>query len=343
MLISEYLNYVNESGEPLGHGKKVLNEVIELVQNKYTVSCAASEAYKPNEFRGRYKKLNSIPNRIGSTELNKRIFANIRETLRDTDENVLWFTNVEWRLLAYLGIKPVRKSIVITVYRDILSDIENGKSKLKRMKALLIKKGLKKVKLVIVTNPNLRIHDNQIYLPDYYYGEKYAALRNIEKKERILCVGSMRKSKDLRGVVKNFNDTDIPVWIVGNFEDKAELAHLKASAGKNFHIEDRVLEYDEYYRMIAESRFTIMPYDMNFYKDATSGILLETMFLNSIPIAPQRLLTYNSVDGIGYMNISDLPKKYDELLKRGKKVLNFSEKYRKDIIFEELNEKLQNL
>lgn len=343
MLISEYLNYVNESGEPLGHGKKVLNEAIELVQNKYPVSCTASEAYKPSKFKGQYKKLDAIPNRLGSAKLNERIFTNIRETLNDSTENVVWFTNVEWRLLAYLGIKPTRKSIVITVYRDILSDILNGKARLKSVKAFLIKRGLRKIKLVIVTNPNLKIHENQVYLPDYYYSEKYVALRNVEKRERILCVGSMRKSKDLRGVLKAFNGTDIPVWIVGNFEDKNELEYLKANAGKNFHLEDRVLEYDEYYRMIAESRFTIMPYDMSFYKDATSGILLETMFLNSIPIAPQRLLTYNSVDGIGYVNISELPNKYDELLERGKMVVNSSEEYEEEIIFKKLNDKLQNL
>jgi hypothetical protein len=135
----------------------------------------------------------------------------------------------------------------------------------------------------------------------------------------------MRSSKDLRGILAAFNDTDIPVWIVGNFENKSEYEYLKSHAVNNFHIENRALDYDEYYRLIAESRFLIMPYDMSFCKDATSGILLKNIFLNSIPIAPLKLLAYNSVSGIGYERLTDLPKTYLALLEFGEKVENHPE------------------
>ena len=45
--VVEYLNYVNERGEDIGHGKKVLREAVELLGDDLEVHCIASRAYCP--------------------------------------------------------------------------------------------------------------------------------------------------------------------------------------------------------------------------------------------------------------------------------------------------------
>lgn len=45
---------------------------------------------------------------------------------------------------------------------------------------------------------------------------------------------------------------------------------------------------------------------MDCYKGATSGVLLESIFLKSIPVAPQKLLDYNGINGIGYGDLEEI-------------------------------------
>jgi hypothetical protein len=45
---------------------------------------------------------------------------------------------------------------------------------------------------------------------------------------------------------------------------------------------------------------------MEQYGCRTSGVLIESMFLHTIPIAPRKLLEANGIQGIGYDNIEEL-------------------------------------
>lgn len=314
ILLAEYLNYVNGDGKPIGHGKKVLQEAMQVLHGNVTcVVC--SNAYLPENVDGSIavSRIEEICQQKAGKKLNLKILQNIKQSFKQSNAEVLWFTNTEWRLLAYLAFVNRRKKIVVTCYRDIVKDIAESRAKLKGIKLFLVRRGLKRADLVVVTNKHLRISEKQVFVPDYIYNEFYEQYTGMEKKNRIICVGAMRDSKDLRGVVSLFRDTDVEVMIIGGFSDKKEYEWLKNHKADNITIEDRIVPYDEYYRLIAESKFVIIPYKMEAYTMATSGILQEAMFLHTMPIAPRELLNYNSVNGIGYDKLSDIPGNWGQL------------------------------
>lgn len=345
IILVEYLNYINCDGHAIGHGKKVLSEAARILAPDIDAIICSKE-YTPQLCKLNRNKVSFI-SAIHSNKdiLNKKIFLNIKavfDVVRNKNE-IIWFTNTEWRLFAFLSFYSSKSKIVVTCYRDTVYDIKNSNSKFKYLKLFLVKKGIKKVDFVIITNPNLRISDKQIFVPDYVYTDFYKKYQNIKKKDQIICVGAMRASKDLRGVIKHFNGTDIPVYIIGGFADKKEYEWLSEHKGDNIIIEDRIVPYDEYYQLIAESKFVIVPYKMNSYHLATSGILQETIFLKAIPIAPYSLLQYNGIDGIGYTNIEELPNNLNELKCRSKTISQNTDVYEEFNIKRKLIEMFQKL
>lgn len=319
----EYLNYVNKDGKPIGHGKKVLSEAGKMFEAD-EVRMICSDAYRSDFMKEAKRcevKLPEISQKETGIKLNEAVFRNIIKTFSVAEkEEILWFTNTEWRLFAILPFVAKNKKVVVTCYRDVISDICNSNARLKQLKLHLVKRGVERADLIVVTNQHLSLSDNQIFVPDYMYTEFYKKYDTIKKGNRVLCVGAMRESKDLRGVVKLFSNSDIPVYIVGGFSDKQEYSWLVTHKTENITIEDRIVPYDEYYRLIAESKYVIIPYKMEAYDMATSGILQETMFLKSIPIAPRKLLEFNGISGIGYNNLSEIPIDMDTLNQQAKKV-----------------------
>ena len=202
-------------------------------------------------------------------------------------------------------------------------------------------KSLDKISLYVITNPALKLFDNQITIPDYYYSEKYDAYSEVVKKEQIACLGAMRGTKDLMGVVKRFNGTGIKVLIAGDFMDKEELKTIEDIADSNIIIKDAVLSFEEYYELIAESKYVILPYKLERYENATSGILLESLFLRSVPIAPKWLLENNKIAGIGYDKLEDLPSGIEAFDMLSKEIDFNIDEYRVETISDKLNVAIQ--
>ena len=338
----EYLNYVNENKADIGHGRKVLSDTFKMLSPMYDVVTISSEVYS-KDISGLKKNI-----RIISQHTNGRIkvllkkLGNIISSFMIAKDSIMWFTNVEWTLLAFMAIYKPKVPIVLTLYRNVVADMDLPGTKFKTLKKHLVKKGLSKADLLVVTNPNLLLANNQIHIPDYYYDDTYEKYQGNEKDTYVVCLGAMRSSKDLRGVVEHFSNTDINVKIIGHFSDKNEYGYLQSHRGKNIEIVDQKLPYDSYYDILSKAEFSIMPYDMKCYKEATSGILLESIFLNTIPIAPSEILKENMIDGIGYSNINELPTKYNVLHERGLNVKNNTKPYElaylRSILFEKLNE-----
>lgn len=328
----EYLNYTSAERATIGHGKKVLQQMAELLSEEYTVECMCSALYLPDGFTQARQTLDVI-SQEGKTikEINSAVFRNLRACGGHLPESeIIWFTNSDWHLMAFLPFLRTRAKIVVTAYRDIRKDVATSKSKLAFLKKALVEKGIKKTDLFAVSNRNLQLSNNQVFIPDYFFDETYESYLSETKIDRVLCVGAMRKSKDLDGLIARFRESDVPVYIVGGFQDKDWLKQLKKQSTSNIRIEDRIVPYDEYYHLIGESRFTIMPYNMDIYETATSGILQEAIFLGSVPIAPEKLLQYNCVRGIGYHAVSELPNSLDALKKLSKSVDNCLEEYKKN-------------
>ena len=57
---------------------------------------------------------------------------------------------------------------------------------------------------------------------------------------------------------------------------------------------------------ISSAKYSILPYDMNQYINRTSGVLLESIYVGTIPIAPRSLLEHNKLPGIKYDSLNEL-------------------------------------
>ncbi|WP_026523797.1 hypothetical protein [Butyrivibrio sp. MB2005] len=337
--IAEYINLENENSEPVGHAPKVLEESAELLKNKYNITVFCSDSiskdlipeYEVVSVEGNYHKGNKALMFISRWKNLNKIFSTAKYY------DIIWFTNIDWVLYLYLALKrEKRPSILVTLYRDILDDMKSYSSPLRRMLGRICMRAVNDVSLYVVTNPSLKLFDNQITLPDFYYSEKYEKYKDVKKKGQMVCLGAMRGTKDLEGIVRHFSGTGSKLYIAGDFMDKDEYKSLKAIAGENITIEDRVLPFDEYYSCIAESKYTLLPYKKERYENATSGILLECIFLNSIPIAPDWLLSNNKISGIGYSRISELPTSVEGLNKLAENYHTDLDAYRKENIQDRL-------
>ena len=119
----------------------------------------------------------------------------------------------------------------------------------------------------------------------------------------------MNPYKKLEELVEVFNDLDYPLEIAGYFFDRDRAARLKQRVKDNIFIDDRILDDVEYYEKLGSARYAVLPYDMEQYKNRTSGILLECAFLGVVPIAPHELLKENGLKGIGYTSIEEIGEK----------------------------------
>ena len=66
----------------------------------------------------------------------------------------------------------------------------------------------------------------------------------------------------------------------------SEESGIDVHNGKNFEIRNikNILSSEEYDNMMEESNYILLPYDSFFYKNSTSGIFVETIFANKIPL-----------------------------------------------------------
>lgn len=308
--IVDYIGYCDLTGEPVGHPVKVINETIELVLPFERILVAASS-----------KHLEKVKNRdkIDTTRLNFSIcvFSNKKilnlvhkwDNLAkafNKDTGKVWFINVDFSLFLYLFLHPNRNDIsVITLCYNPIAHSTGWRRR-------IVTSVLKRAFLVVVTNSNFLsfIPGNTIYVPDYYYNDElYEKYKSDSKIEQLVCLGTMGETKKLEELVSAFAHDNKKLIIAGNFSQNQlrfdNLMHKKTS---NIDLINKRVSNDEYYHMIANTKYVVLPYDMNLYDERTSGILLETIFLHSVPIAPKELLEYNGIKGIGYDKIDDIPK-----------------------------------
>ena len=343
-LVVEYLNYIDDDGNAVGHGSKVLGETRVLLEGAgYSVSIMSSSAY--NNHGKKTKKLTLFDVHKSSNNLKQhlKVFLNVLKAMHLSKRyDFTWFPDVDWRLLFVLGIFG-NSRMGVTLYRDVFQDLNYPNVRFSKLKVKLVTRGFEKIGMVVKTNPNLIFTQNDLFIPDYYYTDKYEPYINTNKIDEILCLGAMRASKDLRGLLHSFANSKVSVHIIGEFQDKNELRWLLENKSSNIFIEDRSLSYKEYYTLMGMYKYIILPYDMKTYHNATSGILLETMFLRSVPIAPQELLNYNHVQGIGYDDIDKIPSTVAELEHRAMTVKNDISPYMRSQIQDRVSQAINKL
>lgn len=322
LLLVDYYGTCDDRGNPIGHSPKALQEYCDLIEDKYVVGTALSPCLVKaagkrfcEVFKLRYDIQEYGHKGILVRIIDKlKLFYNIRQVLQIKNYDIIWFYRTDFFLFFYFYLKKKSKNkVVALIYHESF-----GQGILGKILNYFYRKGASKFDGLIYTQRGMaNFHPNTIYIPDYYYSkEKYRKYNQIQKKEKVVCPGTMSPYKKLEELIEAFNINGIELEIKGYFFDKERFHNLLKLKKDNIVVEDVILNEEQYYRMIAEARYCILPYDMEQYTNRTSGILQESVFLNTIPIAPAELLNENGIQGIGYEKISDLGTKWGEMTKK---------------------------
>lgn len=306
--IIEYKCIVDNNNMPFGHAEKAIEETLNICKNLgFKTEVAASQDFN--------KASITLPNSIKVNDYTYRSIFKIIENLylatkTSKNEDILfWFVNVDWYLYLFLSIHSFKQKKIATIYKERFDQINGFRGKKFIIGDLLyhfLKKGIKRIDLFFETFYSTNKKSNSIYLPDYMYTDFYIKYRNKKKINRVICPGTINVQKDIKGLISVFKHINYQLLIVGQFVDNSLYEELLKEKSSNIRIENRRLEYEEYYSLIAESTYCIAPYDIRKYNSATSGVIRESVYLDTIVIAPQRLLDNIGLNGIGYKTLEEL-------------------------------------
>ena len=309
-MITDYIGNCDEKGKPIGHPVKVLCEYGKLLEKDFRVDYILPENMKDElEVQNvRYLPYYMNPNVQRASQKLKNVLKklrNLRKIFRMSKSEKIWFCNIDFYFFLYLFLFSKKKNYIIcTLYRQNFG----GDGSFGKIKDYIFKKALSKVDLVICSNENLEFPDNQcLFIPDYYYiPEKYEKYNTEEKENKVVCLGTMGKNKCLESMLEAFKDIDIRLEICGKFSDASQYEQLKKYENKNISIINKYLEEEEYLGMLGKAKYCILPYNMEIYNERTSGVILEAIFMDAIPITDSRLLNYNKLPGIGYQDLKEI-------------------------------------
>lgn len=309
-----YYGMCDARGNVLGHSAKVTDEYSKLFSEKYELVLLASPCIAKNANQDYFKtkvplrydiRLDEPFTMIKRITDKIKILRNISSCFNKTSERNLFFYQVDFFFFFYLVF--FLHSNKYKIYCLIChQDFTGGRLENLLMKIYL--KGLKKLSGVIYTQQGKYInHPNSCWMPDFLYSEdKYKKYQELGKQEKAICVGTMNRYKQLEQLIEVFRHTTYPLEIIGRFDDKERLLELLRNKPENVMIVDEVLSEEEYYQKLGRAKFSIIPYDMFQYTNRTSGVLIESLFVGCIPIAPARLLEQNNLPGYGYNSIEEL-------------------------------------
>ena len=316
VLMVDYYGTCNSEGKAIGHSPKVAQEYRELFLKTDQVDLAASPCVANAVGNAGFGRIYHLPYNIVEQDYNRlskrvtdkfKILINIHHVFKIRKYDLLWFYRVDFFFLLYMLFagKTDGKRICL-VYQ-----LGCGHGLLGRMIDWVYNRGIRKFDGVIYTQERMKIPvAHALYMPDYWYKkEKYDRFASIPKEEKAVCLGAMNPYKKLEELVEVFNGLEYPLEIAGYFFDRDRAARLKQRVKDNIFINDRILDDVEYYEKLGSARYAVLPYDMEQYKNRTSGILLECAFLGVVPIAPDELLKENGLAGIGYASIDEIGEK----------------------------------
>lgn len=317
ILLIDYYGMCDDEGRAVGHSPKVLEEYRVLLKDQYEVGAAVSPCLHEGG-NGKFNKAYELKYDIcieNSMSFKKRIldkckiFANIADVLRIDGYDIYWFYKTDFFLFFFFCFIFRRKrgrnskKYIAQIYQGSFGD-----QKVQKLLNWFYRRGMSRFDGITYSQKQAgQLHSNMLYFPDYYYdADKYAAYGTVKKENKVVCLGTMNPYKKLDALVDVFNRNGYPLEIKGCFFDKNFYRDLCARANQNIVIEDSVLSEQEYYETLAGAKYTVLPYDMNQYQCRTSGILVESMFLDTTAIAPIQLLRENHIEGIGYKMIEEL-------------------------------------
>lgn len=326
-------NLLDKSGNTIGHLKKQIEqtiqillhlgypqEKIEVIAGRETLKdiCCKNKQYLPCHVTDK-------ANVDAALEMKAQLTMNYLFTYFRARGKYVWFIFVNENILSMLAVMPMRRKLIATTYMNWDWYLRDAQYLSKRRKQQ-IKKGLNRLDLCITTNPTCTQGKKSVFLPDYFRTEAEKELYDVPKSDQVASVGLITTGKNVTSVMKLFtkNDIGIPLVVKGRIRNHcltpAQVAHMNRSGKVN--VTDCYLRDDEYWKLLAESKFVIVNCNTKIYGNRTSGVLLDSIFVGCIPIAPVEILENNRIKGIGYTNIRQIPNLIQEYRKSNPDMMN---------------------
>lgn len=311
----EYQGRCDEEQKAVGHGPKVLEEYYDFICNENEVTVYAPKVFLKDVAKRVAKGAKILPEHIVMKGHNTfwekirnkiRMFRNIRVALKNADADIVWFFNVEYYLMLYLAFcKKPKQKMVCTLFLDGYHNGTVGK-----IKQWIFEKAQKKITLIISTGQNFTFKNCAYrFVPDYVYRKEfYESYQTDKKQERAVCLGTMGTGKELEEMVEAFTRIGYPLTVAGRFYEKERFEKLRRMAGENVLLVDDYLTKEEYFQMLAEAKYVVLPYSPSQYAVQTSGVLQEGLFLGTIPVTYEGVLQGNNARGIGFASWENLSK-----------------------------------
>lgn len=304
VLLVEYMGQEDSTGKVIGHGMKVLEDYQKMIKEDFDVHVMITgntleNLKKDIKVECSFKKNIRIRENASSwIKISNFLIKqhNIAKALKQSENDIIWFCNVDFALILHLFInRKKNKKVIITIYR---------KSYGNNLKDAIYNKVIKMLGLVIYTGSSFDLsYKNTIYIPDYFYDASlYTKYQDVEKEEVAVCLGTMNKNKKLEDVINIFNKSDYKLVIAGKFYDKKWAESIAECAHSNIVVMDRYLSNDEYLEYLAKAKYCVIPYDQSVYNNRTSGVLQECIFLNTVPISYEWFLIQNNAKGLKLEN-----------------------------------------
>lgn len=295
----DFWSVCDDSNNPIGHGPKVGNEYYSIIKDNFKVRQYANKCILPYLVNNEKIPLKySLTNTVAKVKRIIRNFLSLYDIYKR--EQTIWFYVPDIYLFLFLLIIPKRNhKYIVNIYEEYITN---------NIKHMIFRASLKKIDVKFVTNKNLcKGITGGVFIPDYPYLDTiYGKYRGLEKKDQIVCLGTMNHKKKLYDAVQVFKENQYQLIIIGKFTDIGLYESLCKLKTDNIVIENRFVETDEYYELIASSNYCLLPYDEVFYKNRTSGVIQECIFLDTIPVAPKSMLTFSGITGVGYSDFREI-------------------------------------
>jgi glycosyltransferase involved in cell wall biosynthesis len=313
LYLIDYNGVTDGALEPVGHAMGVAENFYSMLRDKYAVTYVAPKPYADRFCADETIVLPLNINLSHKTDKSEIVRKNLKYISQSCTDGILFFCHFVADYSVYLPQSNRNRGGVCVCFSHIPGR-KPGDSLFKKIIRPIYAKyksrGMKRARLIFKSNVNLRFFNKcEIYLPDYFFdAASFTQYRNIIKEDLTICLGQNHKEKKLVELIHAFRYIDKRLLILGKFFDDDFLNQCLHEKGdsRDITIENRYISRDEYYLALARAKFSVLPYDESFYYERTSGVLLDSLFSNTVPVAPETILKFNNLPGIGYKNLCEL-------------------------------------
>lgn len=335
LIIADYIGNSTQDDKPSGHLVKLLREIEILLRYDFDISFIVADNYISSipelQIHSIVTHLNQKGNKI---ERVLQRYKNISQILKI--EEPVWFINIDFWFYLYIATHRVTNKNIYTLNYMTYKPEANEKGLGKKIKWLIYKWASHRIKTEFVTCKK-KYGQNQVYVPDYYFDPLfYGKYISKKKKNQVVFCGGITSAKEVERVIEVFAKNRQSLIISGKFENQRLYEKVTKTCYDNIKINNKRLSDEEYYNLIGESKYIILPYKESCYSGRSSGVILEALFLDAVIIGPRFLLNEIGIAGITYNDINDLlefdvkdhEKEIDLVLKTNKSIKDrYSKEY----------------